>query len=188
MVHTLEQTLVRNILEHPADHPWTMQDIGLLGLRLDDRREYRLHVWDPESRVGDPPVHDHPFDFTSTVIVGELVNARYVEDPNGIEYRRHRYWPGDEHDRRTDLVRLTASATTLSPGDRYRQYSRELHSSGQAPGTVTLVQFGPLEERELTVCLEPGAPWVAGLARPATPAEVERITGAALELFVNSLA
>jgi hypothetical protein len=180
---TLDQALVRTILEHPADYPWRMQDIGLLALRLDDRRECRLHVWDPESCVGDPPVHDHPFDFTSTVIVGELVNTRYVEDPNGIEHRRHRYRPGDDDDRRTDSVRLAASATILSSGDRYRQPATELHSSRQTPGTVTLLQFGPFEERELTVCLAPDAPWVSALARPATAAEVKRITGAALDQF-----
>ena len=84
-----------------------MQDVGLLGLWLDDRRECRLHVWDPDSRVGDPPVHDHPFDFTSTVVVGELVDTRYVEDPDGVEFARHRYRPDDEHDRRIDSVRLT---------------------------------------------------------------------------------
>jgi hypothetical protein len=129
---TLDQALVRTILEHPADYPWRMQDIGLLALRLDDRRECRLHVWDPESCVGDPPVHDHPFDFTSTVIVGELVNTRYVEDPNGIEHRRHRYRPGDDDDRRTDSVRLAASATILSSGDRYRQPATELIHVAQA--------------------------------------------------------
>ena len=179
----LDRTLVRNTLEHPTEHGWTMQDIGVLALWLDDRREYRLHVWDPDSCTGDPPVHDHPFGFTSTVIVGELVNTRYTEDPNGVEYSRHRYRPGDEDDRRTDSVRLTAIATTLSPGDRYHQLSTELHSSHQTTGTVTLMRFGPLEERELTVCLEPGAPWVSGGSRPATACEVKRITGAALDRF-----
>jgi hypothetical protein len=179
----LERTLVRNILEHPADYPWKMQHIGLLGLRLDDRREYRLHVWDPESSVGDPPVHDHPFDFTSTVIVGELVNTRYVEDPNGTGFTRHRYWPGDEDGRRADSIRLVANASTIPAGEQYHQSSTELHGSRQIPGTVTLCRFGPIAERELTVCLEPGAPWVSGHARPATADEVKRITGAALDLF-----
>ena len=72
-----EQALVRTILEHAEDYPWVMQEIGLLGLRLDDKREYRLHVWDPSSSVGEPPIHDHPFDFTSTVIAGEMTNTRY---------------------------------------------------------------------------------------------------------------
>ncbi len=174
---------MRDILEHPANHPWRMQNVGLLGLWLDERREYRLHLWDPARCVGAPPVHDHPFDFTSTVIVGELVNTRYFEDPIGIEYSRHRYRSGREDDRSTDTVRLVPHETMLSSGDRYRQSSTELHSSRQAPGTVTLIQFGPLAERELTVCLEPGAPWVSVGARPASAGEVKRIAGAALDLF-----
>ena len=54
MDSSLPQALVRNILEHAEDYPWLMQEIGLLGLRLDDRREYRLHVWDPYSGAGSP--------------------------------------------------------------------------------------------------------------------------------------
>lgn len=188
LVEPVAPVLVRNILEHPGDFPWRMQAIGLLGLRLDDRREYRLHVWDPESLVDDPPVHDHPYDFTSLVIAGALVNTRYEEAPKGIEqkgmeYARHRYRPGDEPGRRTDTVRLVARAATLSAGERYSQSARELHSSGQVPGTVTLIRCGPFEDRELTVCLAPGAPWVTGESRPATAAEVRRITGAALDIF-----
>jgi hypothetical protein len=35
----------------------------------------------------------------------------------------------------------------------------------------------------LTVCTRDDAPWVSAQARPATPAEVKAITGAALDLF-----
>ena len=107
----LHRALVRTILEHAEDYPWTMQDIGLLGLRLDDRREYRLQVWDPSSAVGDPPVHDHPFDFTSTVVAGEMTNTRYEEDPSGVEYHRMRYTPPNEDAQQVDTVRLAGSAT-----------------------------------------------------------------------------
>ena len=75
MSETLSRALVLTMLQHAEDFPWRMQDIGLMGLRLDDRREYRLHVWDPSYCVGEPPVHDHPYDFTSTVIAGELTNS-----------------------------------------------------------------------------------------------------------------
>ena len=84
-----------------------MQEIGLLGLRLDDRREYRLHVWDPSSGVGEPPVHDHPFDFTSTIVVGDMTNTHYEEDPTGVEYCRVRYRPSNEGARTSDTVRLS---------------------------------------------------------------------------------
>ena len=53
MSDTLSKALVRTMLQHAEDFPWKMQDIGLMGLRLDDRREYRLHVWDPSCCVGE---------------------------------------------------------------------------------------------------------------------------------------
>ena len=113
MSETLSKALVLTILRHAEDFPWRMQDIGLMGLRLDDQRKYRLHVWDPSDNVGDPPIHDHPYDFTSTIIVGELTNTRYEEDPAGDEYARFRYSPPAEDQRRSDTVRLSATATTL---------------------------------------------------------------------------
>jgi hypothetical protein len=47
-----------------------MQDIGLLGLRPDDQRGYRLHLWAPERHAGGSVIHDHPYDFVSRIIVG----------------------------------------------------------------------------------------------------------------------
>ncbi len=134
MDHALDQALVRTILEHAADYPWRLQGVGLLALRLDDRREHRLHVWDPEGCDGDPPIHDHPYDFSSTVIVGELTNIRYVEDPSGDEYCRARFAPTDENDRRTDTVHLAGTSTTLGPGDRYHQRRRRAARQPPDPG------------------------------------------------------
>jgi len=183
MSHSLDQALVRTILEHAADHPWRIAGIGLLALRLDDRREHRLHVWDPDGCVGEPPIHDHPYDFTSTVIVGQLTNTRYVEDPSGPEYDRHRYSPNDEYDRRTDTVRLVGTSSVLGPGDRYVQLAPELHDSRQVAGTTTIIRCTWHGRPELTVCQRPGAPWVSGQGRPATAEEIKRTTAAALDHF-----
>ena len=184
MDHALDQALVRTILEHAADYPWRLQGVGLLALRLDDRREHRLHVWDPDGGDGDPPIHDHPYDFTSTVIVGELTNTRYVEDPTGDEYCRERYSPENEErpanrhgapGRHLDHASAPAIATTSSPTScTAAARSRAPSPSSAAPG---------VDRPELTVCRRPGAPWVSGQARPATPDEVTRITTAALDLF-----
>jgi hypothetical protein len=184
MIQTLDRAELRTILEHAADHPWRINNIGLLGRWLDDHREHRLHVWYPDRAVEDDPViHDHPYDFTSTVIVGEVTNTRYVEDPHGTELTRERYRLDDENDRRIDTVRLLGTSTTLRSGDRYDQQAAELHDSRQVPGTVTVIRCTWHERSELTVCRRPGAPWVSGVARPATAEEIERITAAALELF-----
>ncbi len=178
-----DRAFVRTILEHAVDHPWRIQHIGLLSLRLDDRREQRLHVWDPQGCVDDPPIHDHPYDFVSTVIVGELTNTRYVESPSGADYCRERYILGDEDDRRSDAIRLVGASTTLGPGDRYEQLAPELHDSRQTPGTTTVIRCTWRERPELTVCRRPGASWVSSEARPATPQEITRITTAALDRF-----
>src|ERR1700694_4452824 len=107
---TMTKALVFTLLPHAEDFLWRRQDIGLMGLRLDEWREYRLHVWNPSLSAGDPPVHDHPYDFTSAIIVGELTNTRYVENAAGDDHRRSRYAPSDEEERRSDTVRLSAAA------------------------------------------------------------------------------
>lgn len=175
--------LVREILEHPADRPWVMQDIGLLALRLDDRRVYRLHVWDPATCVGNAPIHDHPFDFTSTVIAGELTNTLWQESPSGFDFERDRYTPPDETARVTDTIRLSGVSTTFAAGESYSQVAHQLHSSAQVPGTVTVLRRSFGELRELTVCRRAGSAWVSGESRPASPAEVRRITKAARDLM-----
>jgi hypothetical protein len=180
----LNKALVSMILRHAEDYPWTLQDIGLLGLRLDERRELRLHVWDPTySIVGDdPPIHDHPYDFTSTIIAGEMINTRYEVDPSGTEFTRFRYVLSDENSRTADTVRLTGTATTYKGGDCYQQLSSELHDSWQQPGTVSIIRCDFKDVRLLTVCRKSND-WVSGQSRSATSEEVKRITSKALEWF-----
>jgi hypothetical protein len=180
---TLPKALVLAILRHAEDFPWRMQDIGLMGLRLDDQRQYRLHVWDPSHADGDPPVHDHPYDFTSTVIAGQLTNTRYRESPTGEAFVRFRYPPGREDLRRSDTVALSSTATTITEGGEYGQLAHELHTSGQLAGTVTAIRCRSVEVPELTVCLRAPRSWRSGQARDATRQEVKRVAAQALEWF-----
>ncbi len=180
---TMTKALVFTLLRHAEEFPWRMQDIGLMGLRLDERREYRLHVWNPASSVGDPPIHDHPYDFTSAIIVGELTNTRYVENTAGDEHIRVRYSPPDEEKRRSDTVKLSAAAETLCEGDEYRQLAHELHASSQQPGTVTLIRCAWRTTRELTVCLRDEASWRSAHARGRAREEIKAFTAKALERF-----
>lgn len=179
----VDRSFVTGLLRRAGELSWTMQDIGLLGLWLDDRREVRLHVWGPGRGDKDPPVHDHPFDFTSTVIAGELTDTVYRADPGGDEYVRFRYPPGEEDRRRADAVRLSASATTYPEGAGYRHGTAELHSSRQLPGTVTVIRCAFVPVPELTVCHRDAGSWCPGRSRPATPGEVEAFTTAALGWF-----
>ncbi len=168
MSETLSKALVLTLLQHAEDFPWRIQDIGLLSLRLDDRREYRLHIWDPTVCVGEPPIHDHPYDFTSTIIAGEMTNVRYAEDPTGAEYVRFRYPPGAEAERQSDTVRMSSTEITYVEGGRYLQLAHELHGSWQRPGSVTAIQCAWIEAPTLTVCLRDEASWLSGQAKDAS--------------------
>jgi hypothetical protein len=183
MSETLNKALVFTILRHAEDFRWRMLDIGLMGLRLDDRREYRLHVWDPSCMTEEPPVHDHPYDFTSRVIAGELTNTRYREDPAGDEYVRFRYWPPAEDQRRSDTVKLSATPETVTEGEEYHQLAHELHAGWQQPGTVTVIRCSWVDPRELTVCLRHDGSWYSGQARDPTRQEIKAFTAKALERF-----
>jgi hypothetical protein len=183
MSENLSKALVLTLLRHAEDFPWRMQDIGLMGLRLDDRREYRLHVWDSSRYVGEPPVHDHPYDFASTVIVGELTNVRYVEDPAGGEYVRFRYSPGAEDERQSDTVKLSATPTTFTEGGQYAQTADQLHASLQLPGTVTAIRCTWVDAPVLTVCFRDEDSWSSGQGRDATRAEIKSFAAKALEWF-----
>lgn len=178
------KALVCTILRHAEDYPWKMQEIGLLGLRLDDRREFRLHVWDPTFSLADddPPIHDHPYDFTSTIVAGEMTNTRYNEDPAGTEFARFRFAPSDESNRAADSVRLSGTATTYAEGDCYRQSAHELHDSRQLPGTVSIIRCTLRDVARLTVCRR-GHEWVSGQSRSAASDEVKEITCKALQWF-----
>jgi hypothetical protein len=180
----LTKPLVHTILQHAEDYPWVMQDIGLLGLRLDDRREYRLHVWDPTfSLEEDPPIHDHPFDFTSVIIAGEMHNTRYEVDLAGAEYTRFRYAPSDEDARTADVVRLSGTTTTYREEGSYDQLAQELHDSRQLPGTVTMIRRTFRDISQLSVCLKGHDTWVSGQSRPATSEEIKAIASKALQWF-----
>lgn len=179
----LDRVLVRNILDHAHEFPWVMQEIGLLGLRLDDHRCYRLHVWAPDRSPGPPVIHDHPFDFSSQVVFGEIVNTRYTEDPAGTEYLRERYVPGCEDGRTADRIRLTGRPERYRAGDEYRQGAAELHDTRQLPGTVTVIRRSWTAAASLTVCRPPGTPWVSGTSRPATAGEVGAITAAVRDWY-----
>jgi hypothetical protein len=183
MSDPLSKALVFTILRHAEDFPWRMQDIGLMGLRLDDQREHRIHVWDPTHDMEDPPIHDHPYDFTSTIIAGELTNTRYTEDAAGDEYVRFRYSLAAEDQRRSDTVRLSTATQTLAEGGEYRQFAHDLHASWQQPGTVTVIRCSWGEPRELSLCLRDGDSWRSGTARDATRREIKVFTAKALDWF-----
>jgi hypothetical protein len=66
---------------------------------------------------------------------------------------------------------------------QHRQLARELHASGQQPGTVTVIRCSWVEAPELTVCLRDERSWRSGQARDATREEIKRVAANALDWF-----
>ena len=116
-----DQALVRTILEHAADYPWRMQEIGLLGLRLDDRRRVPTPRVGPERALGDPPVHDHPSTSRPRSSSGEMTNTRTRRIRPASSTAACATRPSNEDDRRRDTVRLSGVATTFTAGRQYHQ-------------------------------------------------------------------
>lgn len=113
--------------------------------RNPDRSGAYLHLlWAPD---GDRDPHDHPFDFTSTIIFGGYVEENYVR-----ACERNHVWDGaGEGTLKCGCgapmkpVLLQSSPKTWLPGDKNWKRASQLHRITkllQTP-TVTLIERGP---------------------------------------------
>lgn len=191
-------SIVRHTLEHPEDHEWTVQGLGMMRTYFGEA--CRLHVWD--SSLKEPnasEIHDHPWDFTSTTVTGVLENYRYKVVAGRLPYDRisEDHKPGDVLMNRVqircgeggcELSKLSpvwlrpSNREIYSSGGGYGQTAQELHKTMFRDGTVTVItrRFnGPVRDLA-TVCMK--GEWVSAEPRPATDEEVERVVGKALKV------
>jgi hypothetical protein len=120
---------------------FVVDSLAEFGLKL------RLHVWWGNS--GAPPVHDHPWDFASSILLGQMTVGRYAERKceSGM-YRRARYPTlADSADCRV-VIEGTADLKclgdeVLETGSFYCLCHGDLHSVVIANGaTATMVLQG----------------------------------------------
>lgn len=178
---------IKGVLEHARVYKWTIQGLGMLRTRFDDR--YRLHVWSNEHRVKDvTAIHDHPWNLISHVVSGEIEDITYRIEPEGDpawEYMEQEIGCGPggkmlgeprsvylyEHDRATFLA-----------GQDYAHNMFEVHESRPSDGAVSLIETWN-DTGLAHVYYKPGAGWVSAEPRPATEAEVRAIVEKALILW-----
>jgi hypothetical protein len=181
--------LVQNMLEHPARYDWTLQGLGMLRTYLDSDRTLRLHVWtEAGANEGVSELHTHPWDFTSLVIAGEVINRIYIKE-HGIsgdkEWQEQTIKCGEGGGLVGEpaIVELSEMPITrYRDGATYSQFASQIHQSSPADGTVTVIKrvFG--EDTEHAYVYFPvGAEWVTAEPRLATEDEVALITRNALE-------
>lgn len=187
-----KQFLVKAILEHPGDFEWSLQGFGMMRTYL--APEVRLHVWDSRYRVdGVTDMHTHPWHFHSEVIVGHVINTRYVhtmrDDKHAMRYRQKEILcgvGGHETGRENNVLLMRDSPEIIIAGQTYTQLAHEIHSSAPADGTVTIITREFLDDADhaFVYALE-GSDWVSAEPRPATAEEVKEICSSALRAWFS---
>lgn len=183
---TFLRPLVANALQDDR-REWTIQGFGFLRTYFgpaDAPKKFRLNLWHSRFTVPNvSTIHDHPWDLTSIIIAGHMINQRY----RMFEERRGpRPMIGPTHDFTTiktgvggGLERSEIGYCKLEkypseiymPGDSYKQHAEEIHETIFADGSVTLNErIGDTEHAR--VFWPYGTDWVDAFPRPATREEV----------------
>lgn len=178
---------VKSILETAVSFQWSLQGMGMFRLYLS--RDVRIHVWDKRFAVPHVTmIHDHPFDFESTVLWGSLMDKVYIEKPGfPVNYTKQTIICGE--DARTDSEEIGVhlqlqEASIYKTGDRYQHEHMTLHETVPEDGTVTLVVRRFKEDTERARVYYPvGTKFVSAAPRPATDEEIAAMALKALERY-----
>jgi hypothetical protein len=142
------------ILSTYQKYEWGTQGFGMLRTYIDNEHVTRLQVWDQRLAVpGASLIHDHPWNFRSTVLAGVIYNQRFIRHPvpATVPYYRQRYWeriitPGpntiDAEDENPEVQSISLLAQPIEMymvGESYAQDWNELHCTRYAQGTVTCI-------------------------------------------------
>lgn len=176
--------LVREILNRANDFTWTVQGFGFLRTKI--QNVGRIHVWDSRLAVpGVSTMHTHPWSFKSTIISGELMNARYVMTIDGqMLYQSSIIQTGEGGGLIGDQLPVRVNCAGVdhySAGDSYTQEANDIHRSIAMDGTVTLLerQQGPADEKA-HVFWPYGTTWISAEPRPAQEYEITSAVSAAI--------
>lgn len=192
MKHSVLKELVRQLLLHPHDREWTLQGFGMLRCYLDEDRTHRLHVWDPRYAVKNvSTIHTHPWDFTSTIVAGHVIDQRYLRTKatatvrSSTDMMEQTILCGEggglcDEPKRVKLMDF--GAQSYYEGHSYTNEAANIHASLPDPGTVTLVErrFGK-DVDHASVFWPVGQQWVSAEPAPAAAEIVEDITQFALK-------
>ncbi len=186
--------LVRQILLHPRDYEWSVQGFGMLRLYLSD--EIRLHIWDSALRVpGVSDIHDHPWDFISEIVAGELTNTLYRESKLSLgNYTYvHKCTIKCGEGAKTvsepkEVYLIEDDQETFKEGDSYIQTADEIHRTSALGGTVTIVQRTFKKVRDLAqVWCDPETGFVSAEPREATFEEVSGVCRRSIERWFSGI-
>lgn len=177
-------------------YPWSRQGFGMLRTYFGEGERFRLNVWHTALRVkGVSTIHNHPWDFTSIVVAGALVNQPYFErrEFDAPSCRRGKLYdwmllrtgpdggPYSHGEEPRELV--LGASTAYLPGQWYSQEADRIHETFYLDGTVTVNDRTRHDGSELAHVYWPhGQQWVDAKPSPASDGEIEPVVAAALAL------
>jgi len=185
----LLQLAAKAILEHPHVHKWSIQGLGMFRMYLSER--VRLHVWNSDfAQPKASRLHDHPWGFRSTVIVGAIKNQIFEEidedstSPLAQTFMKQtlRCGVGCQLIGEPKPTHLkTATIENIGPGMVYTQRPIDIHDTAAQQGTVTLVERDFGTDRDHATVLWPyGGDWVSAEPREASWDEIESMAAQTL--------
>lgn len=186
----MAKLLLEKTITQPGSYDWSLQGLGMFRLYLSP--EVRLHLFDTRHAVKDvSTVHTHPWNFKSTILVGQILNTRLQEysyrEQGSSPYRKSTIQCGtggglvrgsDEphcHPGEGELVFLARRPTErYRPGGIYYQEHSELHESVPMLGTITICErnFVNADRDHAAVYWPHGTQWVSAEPRAATHVEI----------------
>jgi hypothetical protein len=184
--HKSAVLLARAILRAPHNYVWKLQGMGKFQLDLDENTS--LHVWNNAQRFPNVSmIHTHPWNFTSTILWGELTNILYSETTvHSAEDYTHKWTEVNLDIGRLEVpsyhTRLTGKELLYRSGSVYHQYAHEIHETKIIPGTVTICtrnRFG--DNRTARVFWPKDRTFGSAMPRLATPVEIATMAKLALE-------
>lgn len=188
----VERAFLRNFLEAEAGRSlpranWTVQGFGMVRTYLDGDQRWRLNIWDERlATMGANRIHDHPWDFVSTILCGCIVNRRFVFRETAAE-SSHQYKEivtgpdGYDASEPKHCLLMPTREEIYRAGYSYKQRRDEVHETIAEPGTVTINDRSPPSPGyKARVFWPSGYSWTAARPRPATSAEVAAAIEAAM--------
>jgi hypothetical protein len=138
-------------------------------LQLDIAPGVRLHIWGhsalPRQRIN-TAIHNHRFDFESTIIAGRLVNVEYVVNFHDPEFTHEMYTPQARDGEDTILVPVcdggigvsleTPNVRLLNVGDRYTMQAARFHETFSDQPSATIMRKTGITKVEPTVLVPKG--------------------------------
>ena len=145
---TSDKTLLGDVASRSVWHPNGFAKIVLLSL---PRYNLRLHIWRnvPGQRPGPENIHNHRWDFATTLLAGGYCHQEFRPAPSGEEYFAYTYRPAAGLGYSLDPLGIKALRCVfnahLAQGSRYTISSDVLHRvvPDLSEPTASLVLQGP---------------------------------------------